>query len=268
MMGTHRLTKSWYGTSPLASRFISATNPVASSSSKQSPCICWSVGSMRSLKMVSGGNTGVGFRVSSTSENTWMSVRSTDSWSTSTFFSTGASSPSPGVATLAAPRAASSAFWRSFAASACSSIRRSAVAAKILALHMWGMMELHMPAKMSTLTSPFEFGSARQRRTWICKRLMQISWHLSSASLIFHSFILPNSSMPTSRNRVTRCSRRNLTLQGTTALCNASARKCSSRSVSSSIMTKPLSSSGNICINMADSCGLILSIRALRHSLT
>mmetsp|Transcript_109809 Transcript_109809/g.317487 ORF Transcript_109809/g.317487 Transcript_109809/m.317487 type:complete len:204 (-) Transcript_109809:1171-1782(-) len=203
--------------------------------------------------MVSGWRTAGCFRVSSLNANTWSSVRSTVSWSTSTFFSTGSSSPSPVVVTLAAPNAANSALARSLAASWCSLIRRSEMSTKSLALSMCGTMELQMPAKRLMSTLPSRSGSARHNKTWMCKRLRQISSARRSASRSFQIFVLPNSSKPISRKRVTKCTRNAFWLQATTALRSASVRKCSQRSAKSSTMTKPFSSSGNICINIAAS---------------
>mmetsp|Transcript_28031 Transcript_28031/g.84510 ORF Transcript_28031/g.84510 Transcript_28031/m.84510 type:complete len:328 (-) Transcript_28031:1190-2173(-) len=267
-IGTQRLTKSWYGTSPFASTCISATSPATSSSSRPSPWTCWSDEFQRRVKMVSGGSTGVALRVSSASENTWTRVRSTVSWSASTFFSSTSSSPSAAAVTRAAPRAASSAFCRSLAASACSRMRRAAVSSKIWAFFMCGTIALHTPAKFAIFTLPFASGSLRQSIVWICSRLKQTLFAPRKASLIFQIFIRPNSSMPTLLNISTMCTRNAVGSHAVIWLCKTWERSCSNLSSKSSTTTKPFSSSGSICIIMAASCGLIRSCTTWRHSRT
>mmetsp|Transcript_34042 Transcript_34042/g.68742 ORF Transcript_34042/g.68742 Transcript_34042/m.68742 type:complete len:332 (-) Transcript_34042:1119-2114(-) len=264
MMGTHLFTWSMYATSPRASRFISATRPHTSNSESWQLCTCVSF-DRSILKMLSGASVFSLRWDSSLSVSTWISVRSTVSWSTTGSLLCSSSS-CPMFPTLAAPRAASSARTLRRRASSCSICRRSEVSTKVLALHMCGINAHRTPRYTATSTLPFSSGLHRHNNTWICSRERH-TWSASRrACLMTHNFSLASCPSPSCRNLRTRWVRSDWTSVSTSALSSDSVRRALSRSVMSSMWTKPSSSSGSICMSRFTSCGLRRSGNDWMHS--
>mmetsp|Transcript_19557 Transcript_19557/g.51838 ORF Transcript_19557/g.51838 Transcript_19557/m.51838 type:complete len:237 (-) Transcript_19557:1111-1821(-) len=131
---------------------------------------------------------------------------------------------------------------------------------------MCGITTQQMPQKMATSTQPCLSAPARQSSTWICRRDRQTWSAFRRACLICQILSFPDESRPTLRKFSTRCVRSAIMLVSTRALRNAWVRRCSMRSLRSSICTKPSSSSGSICMRRKASWGLRRSVRDSMHS--
>mmetsp|Transcript_42817 Transcript_42817/g.126859 ORF Transcript_42817/g.126859 Transcript_42817/m.126859 type:complete len:236 (+) Transcript_42817:1011-1718(+) len=135
-----------------------------------------------------------------------------------------------------------------------------------MASHMCGITTQQMPQKTETSTSPCLSAPARQSSTWICRRDRQIWSAFRRACLTCQIFSFPLPTRPTLRKFSTRCVRSALKLVSTSPLRKAWVRRCSMRSLRSSICTKPSSSSGSICMRRRASCGLRRSVSVSMHS--